>query len=121
MARKSFSAADMLSQGRTRTTQRSNQEHNVLTSQQRDEKEAARYKRVTVYMTEEQHAWARSVALGAMQDGISLSVSDVVRFGLEQLRAEGNGDKLQTELIAQAWREVEAYPGRAKRGLPPRS
>src|ERR671932_1482986 len=101
MARKSFSAADMLSQGKARTAQRATQRHDVLTSQQSEEKEAARYKRVTVYMTEEQHAWARSVALGAMQEGLSLSVSDVVRFGLERLRAEGDGDKLKVALVQQ--------------------
>ena len=78
----------------------------------------ARYRRVTVYLSEEQHRWAKRVAASAVDDGLALSASDVVRLALERLRAD-EGD-LREALIEQAWTEAAVYPGRAKRGMPVR-
>ena len=120
-SRKSFSAGELLSAGRARSGVSTSGHHNVQTSQRRDvEAEAppARYRRVTVYLTEEQHPWARRVAATAVEDGPALSASDVVRLALERLRAAGGN--LREALIEQAWAEAAAYPGRAKRGMPQR-
>jgi Arc/MetJ-type ribon-helix-helix transcriptional regulator len=74
---------------------------------------------VTVYLTEEQHHWAKRVAASAVDDGPALSASDVVRLALERLK--GDGGDLRQALIEQAWTEAAAYPGRAKRGMPART
>src|SRR5438093_7038604 len=74
----------------------------------------ARYRRVTVYLTEEQHRWSKRVAAFTVDNGPELSVSDVVRLALERLRVDGRD--LREALIERAWTEATVYPGRASVG-----
>ena len=119
---KSFSAGELLSAGRARSGVSASQSPDVQTSQRRDvesEAPSARYRRVTVYLTEEQHRWVKRVAATAVDDGSALSASDVVRLAIERLRV--GGENLREALVEQAWGEAAVYPGRAKRGMPPRN
>ena len=119
---KSFSAGELLSAGRARSGAAKGQADDAQTSKRRDvptETTPARYRRVTVYLTEEQHRWAKQVAASAVDDGPALSASDVVRLALQRLKADGVD--LREALIEQAWAEAEVYPGRAKRGMPTRT
>ena len=77
---------------------------------------SARYYRVTVYLTPDQHRWIHSVARRAQHDGVAISASDVTRLAIERLR--GAPERLLEDLVDQAWSDVENLPGRAKRGLP---
>jgi Arc/MetJ-type ribon-helix-helix transcriptional regulator len=119
-SRKSFSAGELLTAGRARSGGAKDQADNTQTSERRDVVNGApaRYRRVTVYLTEQQYRWAKRVAASAVDDGPTLSASDVVRLALERLKGEG-GD-LRPALIEQAWTEAATYPGRAKRGMPAR-
>jgi hypothetical protein len=118
MAGKRVSMTDMLGQGRARTGGPAEAPAGVATSERHDV-ETAKYKRVTVYLTEDQHRWARAAARATGDEAIS--ASDVIRLALTRLQqAQADGLELGRELAEQAWAEVAVYRGRAKRGLPAR-
>jgi hypothetical protein len=119
MAGKRLSAADMLGQGRARGGREAVEDPAPAptATSGRQDVETSRYKRVTVYLTEDQHRWAREAARGTALDGIG--ASDVVRLAITRLQ-QAEGLDLARELAEQAWAEVAVYRGRAKRGLPPR-
>jgi Arc/MetJ-type ribon-helix-helix transcriptional regulator len=111
---------DMLGQGRARTggPAEASAPAGVATSERHDV-ETAKYKRVTVYLTEDQHRWARATARATQDE--TISASDVIRLALTRLQqAQADGLELGRELAEQAWAEVAVYRGRAKRGLPVR-
>jgi hypothetical protein len=127
MAGKRLSAADMLGQGRARGGREAIADPTPAVEDPtpapararsgRQDVETSRYKRVTVYLTEDQHRWAREAARGTALDGIG--ASDVIRLAITRLQ-QAEGLDLARELAEQAWAEVAVYRGRAKRGLPPR-
>jgi len=122
MPGKRVSVTEILNQGRARTAGAelpvSAPAGSAATSERQDV-ETSRYKRVTVYLTDEQHRWAKQAARAAEDD--SISASDVIRLAVTRLQdAQAGGLELGRELAEQAWAEVAIYRGRAKRGLPPR-
>ena len=120
MPGKRMSAHDMLNQGRARTAgaELPAPAPSTATSERQDV-ETSKYKRVTVYLTDEQHRWTKQAARAAGDE--SLSASDVIRLAVTRLQeAQAGGLDLGRELAEQAWAEVQVYRGRAKRGLPPR-
>ena len=118
MPGKRVSVADILSQGRSRTAGAEPPAGSTAASERQDV-ETSKYKRVTVYLTDEQHRWAKTAARAAGDE--SLSASDVIRLAVARLQeAQAGGLDLGRELAEQAWAEVQVYRGRAKRGLPPR-
>ena len=74
------------------------------------------YRRVTVYLTEQQYAWLRRTALEAALDDVSLSVSDLVRLAVDDLSSRP--EELLGRAVAHVREEVLEYPGRSKRGIP---
>ena len=68
----------------------------------------------------ERYRWARQVALQTQLEDCALLASDVVRLALERLRAS-DAASLRQALVDQAWRDLQRYPGRAKRGMPTRT
>ena len=103
----------LLSAGRARSGTMKGPSDNAQTSKRRDvptETAPARYRRVTVYLTEEQHRWARRAALSTVDDGPALSASDVVRLALERLRAEG-GDLREALLTKPGRRRLRTQEG----------
>jgi Arc/MetJ-type ribon-helix-helix transcriptional regulator len=120
MPGKRVSVADILSQGRARTAGAEPPAPAGSTvASERQDVETSKYKRVTVYLTDEQHRWAKTAARAAGDE--SLSASDVIRLAVARLQeAQAGGLDLGRELAEQAWAEVQVYRGRAKRGLPPR-
>jgi Arc/MetJ-type ribon-helix-helix transcriptional regulator len=122
MPGKRVSVTEILNQGRARTAGAelpvSAPAGSAATSERQDV-ETSKYKRVTVYLTDEQHRWAKQAARAAGDE--SLSASDVIRLAVTRLQeAQAGGLDLGRELAEQAWVEVAVYRGRAKRGLPPR-
>ncbi len=67
----------------------------------------------------ERYRWARQVALQTPLEDGALLASDIVRLALERLRAS-DAASLRQALVDQAWRDLQRYPGRAKRGMPAR-
>jgi Arc/MetJ-type ribon-helix-helix transcriptional regulator len=121
MPGKRVSVADILSQGRARTAgaELPAAPAGSTAASERQDVETSKYKRVTVYLTDEQHRWAKTAARAAGDE--SLSASDVIRLAVARLQeAQAGGLDLGRELAEQAWAEVQVYRGRAKRGLPPR-
>src|SRR5215211_9437726 len=114
MPGKRMSAHDMLNQGRARTAgaelpAAAPPAGSTATSERQDV-ETSRYKRVTVYLTDEQHRWAKQAARAAGDE--SLSASDVIRLAVTRLReAQAGGLELGRELAEQAWAEVAVYRG----------
>ncbi len=121
MARKRFSAAEMLARGQQRTAPEAESPPPApaVAAPAKTPPAAERYRRVTVFVTPEQYRWARQVALQAQLEDCALSASDVVRLALERLRASDPA-ALRQALVDQAWRDLQRYPGRAKRGMPAR-
>ncbi len=127
MARKRFSAAEMLARGQQRTAPEAESPPPAPAvaaapagaAPAKTPPAAERYRRVTVFVTPEQYRWARQVALQAQLEDCALSASDVVRLALERLRAS-DAASLRQALVDQAWRDLQRYPGRAKRGMPAR-
>ena len=118
MPGKRVSVGELLNPGRARTTEGPAPTRTTGASERQDV-ETSRYKRVTVYLTDDQHRWARTAARAAEDD--SISASDVIRLAVTRLQdAQAGGLELGRELAEQAWAEVAIYRGRAKRGLPPR-
>jgi hypothetical protein len=76
------------------------------------------YHKVTTSLTAEQHDWIRRVAAQAQLEGTSITAADVIRLALSRLQEQLPEDELRTELVTHVLKEVEHYPGRAKRGLP---
>jgi hypothetical protein len=122
MPGKRVSVAEILSQGRARTAGAelpASAPAGSTAASERQDVETSKYKRVTVYLTDEQHRWAKQAARAAGEE--SLSASDVIRLAVTRLQqAQADGLDLGRELAEQAWAEVQVYRGRAKRGLPPR-
>jgi len=122
MPGKRVSVAEILNQGRARTA---GAELPALAPagstavSERQDVETSKYKRVTVYLTDDQRQWAKQAARSTADD--SISASDVIRLAVARLQeAQAGGLDLGRELAEQAWAEVQVYRGRAKRGLPPR-
>ena len=81
---------------------------------------ALQYEKAGFFVTPNQRQWVDDTVHDLKLKGIS--GSDVVRLALDQLRAavaDGTLD-LGSELVEQAYREVEQFPGRKNRGMPPR-
>jgi hypothetical protein len=123
MARKRFSAAEMLARGQQRTAPDEASPPAAPAAPPAGPAATPptgeRYRRVTVFITPEQYRWVRQVALQAQMEECALSASDVVRLALERLR-ETDAASLRQALVEQAWRDLQRYPGRAKRGMPAR-
>jgi Arc/MetJ-type ribon-helix-helix transcriptional regulator len=118
---KRVSVTEILNQGRARTAgaELPAPAPAPAAASERQDVETSKYKRVTVYLTDEQHRWAKQAARAAGDE--SLSASDVIRLAVTRLQeAQAGGLDLGRELAEQAWAEVQVYRGRAKRGLPPR-
>jgi Arc/MetJ-type ribon-helix-helix transcriptional regulator len=122
MPGKRVSVTEILNQGRARTAGAElpvSAPAGSAAASERQDVETSKYKRVTVYLTDEQHRWAKQAARAAGDE--SLSASDVIRLAVARLQeAQAGGLDLGRELAEQAWAEVQVYRGRAKRGLPPR-
>ena len=119
MAGKGFSAKDMLGRGQQAAhaeVAASDEAAPTLNEERAPATSSQRYRRVAVFLSQEQYAWVRNVALKAQMEDIPISMSDVVRLAVQRLKAS-RGD-VRAAVVAQAWEDVETYPGRAKRGLP---
>jgi Arc/MetJ-type ribon-helix-helix transcriptional regulator len=81
---------------------------------------AALYRRGSVYLTTEQRDWLKSMVHVALGEGLNLSASDFIRLALDRLRQETTWEEMRPTLIDRAYIDAQTYPGRAKRGLPPR-
>jgi DNA-binding NarL/FixJ family response regulator/Arc/MetJ-type ribon-helix-helix transcriptional regulator len=71
------------------------------------------YRKVTAVLTEQQHRWAEEVVLSGAMEGLTCSVSTVIRLALEELRERHpSPKKLEAALRAHIWRErvPEAEP-----------
>src|SRR5918993_407073 len=105
MPGKRMSAHDMLNQGRARTAGAEPPTPSAATSE-RQNVETSKYKRVTVYLTDEQHRWAKAAARAAGDE--SLSASDVIRLAVARLQeAQAGGLELGPGAGPQAWAEVQ--------------
>ncbi len=127
---KSLNAADML--GRARGASRPAE---VPRNEAREEKatshlvdsspsslvaaaEPLRYEKAAVFLTPEQRQWLKATSKALPVDG--LSMSDLVRLAIEQLRAAvDDGLPLVDALTSQAHSEAKRLTGRRNRGLPP--
>jgi len=81
---------------------------------------ALQYEKAGFFVTPDQRQWVDNTVHDLKLKGIS--GSDVVRLALDRLRAavaDGTLD-LGSELVDQAYREIEQFPGRKNRGMPPR-
>jgi hypothetical protein len=78
------------------------------------------YHRTTVYLTDEQRQWLRRAAAKAQLEGLTVSASDLIRLALSRRQDQVSEKRLHKELAAHVLAEAEVYPGRARRGLPPR-
>jgi DNA-binding NarL/FixJ family response regulator/Arc/MetJ-type ribon-helix-helix transcriptional regulator len=64
------------------------------------------YRKVTAVLTEQQHRWAEEVVLSGAMEGLTCSVSTVIRLALEELRERHpSPKKLEAALRAHIWRE----------------
>lgn len=79
----------------------------------------ALYRRGSVYLTDQQARWLKSVVRTAAGEDLNLSASDVMRLALDRLREELSWEDMRPALIQRAHADAQQYPGRAKRGLPP--
>jgi hypothetical protein len=62
------------------------------------------YRRVTVYLTEEEYAWLRRTALEAALKDVPLSVSDLVRLAVDDLSSRS--EELLGRAVAHVREEV---------------
>lgn len=61
---------------------------------------------MTAVLTEQQYAWAQEVVLSGAMEGLTCSVSTVIRLALEELRERhSSSKKLEAALRAHIWRE----------------
>ncbi len=80
--------------------------------------EPLRYEKAAVFLTPEQRQWLKATSKALPVDG--LSMSDLVRLAIEQLRAAvDDGLPLVDALTSQAHTEAKRLTGRRNRGLPP--
>ncbi len=80
--------------------------------------EPLRYEKAAVFLTPEQRQWLKATSKALPVDG--LSMSDLVRLAIEQLRAAvDDGLPLVDALTSQAHSEAKRLTGRRNRGLPP--
>ena len=64
------------------------------------------YRRVTAVLTEQQYRWAQEVVLSGAMEGLTCSVSTVIRLALDELRQRHPASKkLEAALRAHIWRE----------------
>ncbi len=88
------------------------------TSRLVDTPEPLRYEKAAVFLTPEQRQWLKATSKALPVDG--LSMSDLVRLAIEQLRAAvDDGLPLVDALTSQAHSEAKRLTGRRNRGLPP--
>jgi hypothetical protein len=120
-------AAQMLSAGRERVsrpdpepTASAPEQHPIPAVTEVTRRPVAQYEKISSFITPEQRQWLKDVVREAGIDG--LSGSDVVRLALARLQDDAASGELSPteELIEQAYREAEQFPGRKNRGLPPR-
>lgn len=79
--------------------------------------ETQRYAKAAVFLTPDQRQWLKATAK-ALPDG--LSMSDIVRYALDELMQSGpGGESLTAALAARAHADARAFAGRRNRGLPP--
>jgi hypothetical protein len=81
---------------------------------------ALQYEKASHFLTPDQRRWLDDTVHALNLKGIGSS--DIVRAALVRYRESidaGDVD-LAAELIDQAYREVEQFPGRKNRGMPPR-
>jgi hypothetical protein len=125
---KEFSADALLQKGRARTKPAQAQHAasrrlDVETSPHLDTPEQEpterRYERLSAYITEDQRDWLKRSVVQTSTGRFEYSYSDFIRLGLELVGQLGP-QELSQALAEQAWTEVDTYPGRAKRGMPPR-
>ena len=63
-------------------------------------------RKVTAVLTEQQYAWAQEVVLSGAMEGLTCSVSTVIRLALDELRERhSSSKKLEAALRAHIWRE----------------
>jgi DNA-binding NarL/FixJ family response regulator len=64
------------------------------------------YRKVTAVLTEQQFKWAQEVVLSGAMEGLTCSVSTVIRLALDELRQRHPASKkLEAALRAHIWRE----------------
>jgi DNA-binding NarL/FixJ family response regulator/Arc/MetJ-type ribon-helix-helix transcriptional regulator len=64
------------------------------------------YRRVTAVLTDQQYRWAQEVVLSGAMEGLTCSVSTVIRLALDELRQRHPASKkLEAALRAHIWRE----------------
>jgi DNA-binding NarL/FixJ family response regulator/Arc/MetJ-type ribon-helix-helix transcriptional regulator len=64
------------------------------------------FRKVTAVLTEQQYTWAQEVVLSGAMEGLTCSVSTVIRLALDELRQRHSSPKkLEAALRAHIWRE----------------
>jgi hypothetical protein len=122
-------AAAMLNAGRDRVTrsepdgqQQQDQPTSAPTpppSDQATKPPVAQYEKASIFFTPEQRQWIEDTAHALNLRGVG--GSDLVRLAIVRLQADvESGFPLADELVEQVYRELERFPGRKNRGLPPR-
>jgi hypothetical protein len=78
-----------------------------------------RYEKTSAFLTPDQRRWLKSTVRSLPVDG--LSVSDVIRLAVDQLRESVDGGLPLVELLtSRAYADAERFAGRRNRGLPER-
>jgi hypothetical protein len=123
---KDFSADALLQKGRARTkpaqvtaSRRLDVETSSHLDTPEEEPTERKYERLSAYITEDQRDWLKRSVVQTSTGRFEYSYSDFIRLGLELVGQLGS-QELSQALAEQAWTEVDTYPGRAKRGMPPR-
>jgi DNA-binding NarL/FixJ family response regulator len=80
------------------------------------------FRKVTAVLTEQEYTWAQEVVLSSAMEGLTCSVSTVIRLALEELRQRHpSSKKLEAALRAHIWRERVPETDRIPLSRPQRS
>jgi DNA-binding NarL/FixJ family response regulator len=80
------------------------------------------FRKVTAVLTEQEYTWAQEVVLSGAMEGLTCSVSTVIRLALEELRERhSSSKKLEAALRAHIWRERVPETDRIPLARPQRS
>jgi hypothetical protein len=78
-----------------------------------------RYEKTSAFLTPDQRRWLKSTVRSLPVDG--LSMSDVIRLAVDQLRESVDGGLPLVELLtSRAYADADRFAGRRNRGLPDR-
>ncbi|MGQ0680646.1 MAG: hypothetical protein ACT4OM_13510 [Actinomycetota bacterium] len=110
---KHFDAGSMLSQGRARTQRSSTEQPTRLPAP------AERtYKSLNIFVTSDQHRWAKNMARTLSDGEADCSMADLFRLAIDQL-AEKPAAEIAVEWARHANAEARLFPTRTARKLPP--